>query len=122
MAGENYNRSLQTLNENGRCIVYGYTSVLEKRNSSDWSNEWKQITENETAQGGNPQTLYSITGLKKERLDWFREDLQKVFSLLKEGKIRPIIAEKVPLTEAARAQQSLENSRAVGKVILTNES
>ncbi|MGG3572886.1 medium chain dehydrogenase/reductase family protein [Bacillus gobiensis] len=122
IGGENYNRSLQTLNENGRCIVYGYTSVLEKRNSSNWSNEWKQIAENEKAQGGNPQSLYTITGLKKERLDWFREDLQIVFSLLKEGKIKPIIAEKMPLTEAARAQQLLEKSKAIGKVVLTNES
>jgi NADPH:quinone reductase-like Zn-dependent oxidoreductase len=120
IGGENHARSLQTLNKNGTCVVYGYTSVLEKGSSHNWANDWKTITENEKAKGGNPQTLYTITGLKKERPDWFREDLQTIFSLIKEGKIHPIIAEKVPLKEAARAQELLRNPKSYGKVVLIN--
>ena len=33
---------------------------------------------------------YSIQTLKRRKPDWFREDLQKVFNLLKQKKIKPI--------------------------------
>jgi NADPH:quinone reductase-like Zn-dependent oxidoreductase len=46
------------------------------------------------------------------------EDWRVLFQLLQEGKIRPIIASKFPLLEAARANELLESGQVTGNVVL----
>ncbi|MCP1354709.1 medium chain dehydrogenase/reductase family protein [Aneurinibacillus migulanus] len=118
IGGQNWERSFQTLSKNGRFIGYGYTSILEKGQPDDWLNVWKSLERKNTTERGNPIHLYSITALKKEKLDWFREDVRHLFSLLEEGKINPLISHRIPLQEAAYAQELLEKSLAVGKIVL----
>lgn len=121
IGGQNYERSMNTLSKNGRFIGYGYTSILQQGDSEEWAREWEGLAENRTTEKGNPVYLYSITSLKKERLDWFKEDVRFLFSLLEEGKINPLISYRLPLREAAHAQELLEKSLSVGKVILICE-
>lgn len=118
IGGENYERSLRTLSRNGRFISYGYTSVLQERDSGNWEKEWSRLAKAQTTEQGHPMHLYSITSLKKEQPDWFREDASAVLSLLEEGLIHPLVSHRIPLQEAAKAQELLERSLAVGKVVL----
>ncbi|KOP69865.1 alcohol dehydrogenase [Lysinibacillus sp. FJAT-14745] len=121
IGGRNYVRSMKTLSKNGRFIGYGYTSILQQENSEEWTKEWESLAKNQTTEKGNPIYLYSITSLKKERLDWFKEDVCSLLTLLEEGKINPLISYRLPLREAAHAQELLENSLSVGKVVLICE-
>ncbi|UUZ83333.1 zinc-binding dehydrogenase [Paenibacillus sp. P26] len=121
IGGPNYERSYRTLGPSGRFLCYGYTSILKQGDAEDWRSEWKELMARPTTEEGHPVHLYTITGLKKERLDWFREDVGIVFSLLREGKIRPLVSHRIPLREAAHAQQLLEKSAAIGKVVLISE-
>jgi NADPH:quinone reductase-like Zn-dependent oxidoreductase len=57
--------------------------------------------------------------MKRRHPDWFREDLTKQIALLAEGKIKPIVAERLPLEEVARAHELLEHSQVQGKLVLT---
>ena len=41
-----------------------------------------------------------------------------MFPLLRADKIRPVVAERLPLTEARRAHEVLEQSAATGKLVL----
>jgi NADPH:quinone reductase-like Zn-dependent oxidoreductase len=50
--------------------------------------------------------------------DWFREDFAALLELLREGKIHPVVAERLPLSEARRAHELLESSAATGKLVL----
>jgi NADPH2:quinone reductase len=50
--------------------------------------------------------------------DWYHADLQVLIELLARGQIRPIIAERLPLAEAARAHQLIEASAVSGKLVL----
>jgi NADPH:quinone reductase-like Zn-dependent oxidoreductase len=61
---------------------------------------------------------YNITGLRKQQPDWFREDLKSLFDLLLQGRIRPIVASRLPLREAAQANELIEHSRFTGKIVL----
>jgi NADPH:quinone reductase-like Zn-dependent oxidoreductase len=61
---------------------------------------------------------YSIQWLKRLRRPWFREDLITLFDLLQNKKIKPIIAQRFPLTEARQAQELLEKGGIVGKIVL----
>jgi len=48
----------------------------------------------------------------------FREDFRALLELLREGKIRPVVAERLPLADARRAHELLETSAAKGKLVL----
>ena len=48
---------------------------------------------------------YSIQTLKRLRPGWFRQDLITLLQLLKLGKIKPLIAQRLPLAEARHAQE-----------------
>jgi NADPH:quinone reductase-like Zn-dependent oxidoreductase len=67
---------------------------------------------------GRSATFYSITQLRKKQADWFNEDLTELFSLLAQGKIEPVIAERMPLAEAARAHDLIEQAVVKGKIVL----
>ena len=62
--------------------------------------------------------LYSIQTLKRLKPDWFHEDLTLLLNLLKQGKIKPIVATKMPLNEAAQAHELLAGGSVRGKIVL----
>jgi NADPH2:quinone reductase len=47
-----------------------------------------------------------------------RERLAELLDLLAAGKIKPVVAERIPLVEAARAHELLERGGHAGKVVL----
>lgn len=118
IGGDNWSRSFETLSDAGRFVGYGYTSILQDGDINDWVADWTGLAAKNRTEHGQPVYLYSATTLKQERMDWFREDLQHLFKMLQQGKLNPVISHRVPLQEAAHAQQLLEKSLAVGKVVL----
>ncbi len=50
--------------------------------------------------------------------EWFRDDFDALLELLRADKIHPVIAERMPLTEARRAHELLEHTAATGKLVL----
>lgn len=46
------------------------------------------------------------------------QTLAELLNLLDAGKLKPVIAERIPLVEAARAHELLESGRYAGKVVL----
>jgi putative PIG3 family NAD(P)H quinone oxidoreductase len=71
------------------------------------------------------QKRLTITGSTlKPRSDEFKASLtaeveQRVWPLLTDGRLKPIIYRTFPLTEAAKAQELMESSEHIGKIILT---
>lgn len=49
---------------------------------------------------------------------WYRATLTDLLGLLASGALTPVVAERVPLTEAARAHEMLEGSAHSGKIVL----
>jgi NADPH2:quinone reductase len=106
-------RSFRALRPGGRLIAYGFTSFLQKgqlagglryRLRGILRPSWYALRAFVSA--GRRRILpYSIQYLKRWRPAWFREDLRALFDLLRDNKIRPIIAERIPLSEARRAQE-----------------
>jgi len=56
----------------------------------------------------------------QEHNDWYRETLMELFDSLAEDKIKPVVAERIPLVEAARAHELLERGGYAGKVVLVS--
>ena len=61
---------------------------------------------------------YYGTGISRFNRRPFLEDWATLFKLLEEGKIKPIIAEKFPILEAAKANELLESGKVTGNVVL----
>ena len=61
---------------------------------------------------------YSIQTLKRLKPEFFRQDLMTLFDLLRQNKIKPLIAQRVPLASARYAQETLEHGGVVGKIVL----
>jgi len=62
----------------------------------------------------------SIKGYGTHRVDQQLrvEDWLALFDLLEEGKIQPVIAERFPILEAARANALLESGQVSGNIVL----
>jgi len=61
---------------------------------------------------------YRVQKLRIPHQDWFREDFQVLLELLRQGKIHPVVAERLPLSDARRAHELLEKTAATGKLVL----
>ena len=53
---------------------------------------------------------------------WYRETLTDLLDLLAAGRIKPVVAERIPLAEAARAHELLERGGYAGKVVLVTSA
>ena len=58
--------------------------------------------------GRKSMVPYSIQWLMRLKPAWFRHDLLTLLDLLKRGKIKPLIAQRLPLEEARRALERHE--------------
>jgi NADPH:quinone reductase-like Zn-dependent oxidoreductase len=57
-------------------------------------------------------------GTHREGVGTFKEDWSALFSLLSEGKIKPIVADRFPLLDAIKAYELLESGQVTGNLVL----
>lgn len=115
-------RSYKALSNKGRLVGYGFGSVTKDLNRkyqvlSSILN-WVNVLALNLVPYRKRVIPYSIQTLKRRRPDWFREDLTILLNLLEQKKIKPIIAERMSLCEAARAHELLEKGSVSGKIVL----
>jgi NADPH2:quinone reductase len=61
---------------------------------------------------------YSIQTLKRLKPELFRQDLTTLLDLLRQQKLKPIVAQRFPLAEARQAQELLAKGGVIGKIVL----
>ena len=136
-------RSFRALRPGGRLVVFGHYSTLAHGRKS-WRGwiEWYAATAGVALWGLlSPRRrvfAYRIQKLRDRRQglplgrgpralpvgggprnpEWFREDFLALLELLRADKIHPVVAERLPLSDARRAHELLERSAAVGKLVL----
>ncbi|MBL8957014.1 MAG: zinc-binding dehydrogenase [Myxococcaceae bacterium] len=67
---------------------------------------------------GKRSRFYGITQLYRKDPAPLREDLPKLFDLLKRGEVKPRIAARMPLLEARAANERLERGGVDGKIVM----
>ena len=72
-------------------------------------------------EGGFTKQLIGIQTLKRWKPAWFREDLIALLDLLKQQKIKPLVAQRFPLAEARQAHELLGKGGVTGKIVLVPE-
>jgi NADPH:quinone reductase len=122
-------RSREALRPGGRVVAYGLTSSLRGgRLASGRSGRRHRlrgiaifgvyIAGGWLLPGRKRVVPYSIQWLKRLRPAWFRQDLIALFDLLQQQKIKPLIAQRLPLAEARRAHELLGQGGVTGKLVL----
>jgi len=61
---------------------------------------------------------YRIQIMRVPHQDWFQEDFDMLIRLLRDGRIHPVVAERLPFSEARHAHELLETTAAKGKLVL----
>jgi NADPH2:quinone reductase len=64
---------------------------------------------------------YSIQWLKRMRPALFRQDLTALFDLVRQQKIKPLVAERFPLAKAREAHELLGKGGVAGKIVLVRQ-
>jgi NADPH:quinone reductase len=116
-------RSFRALRPGGRLVVFGHHATLAggRKSRRGWIawyasmaclGAWGLLSRSRIV------LTYRIAKLRDRHPDWFREDLLSLLQLLREGKIHPTVAERLPLIDARRAHELLERSAAVGRLVL----
>jgi acryloyl-coenzyme A reductase len=66
----------------------------------------------------NPAQLFLKSVSMLSATSTTRQELVQVLGLMERGEVRPIVAETLPLEEAAAAHRLLESGRVLGRVLL----
>lgn len=116
-------RSYKTLRTDGRLIGYGFGSTMKdgRRRANEIASNivnWINLFVLNLLPDKRKIIPYSIQTMKRRKPNWFREDLQTLLNLLKQEKIKPIIASRMALDEAAKAQELLVTRSVIGKIVL----
>ena len=129
-------RSFRVLRPGGRLVVFGRYATLS-HGHKDWRAvfEWyasvvavwlwgalsprrrvmkyqvQKFRDNATRRPG-------AVGGEPRYPDWFEEDFETLLALLRQGKIHPVVAERLPLDDARHAHELLESAASKGKLVL----
>jgi len=119
IGGSYVRRSYKTLRRGGRLVIFGGVSfATEGMLKMLWNNMVlnkilnfipdKKATMNYIMRGG---------AKNHSRPEWYPQDLSKLFDLLAQKKIKPVVT-RMPLAEAARAHELIGNAAVNGKIVL----
>jgi NADPH2:quinone reductase len=111
LGGKSLKTSYEVLRSGGRLVAYGSFSPIDIEN-------WMMMFTSNLLPDKRTSMLYSIQTLKRLKPVWFHEDLIFLLNLLKQGKIKPIVAARMPLNQAAQAHEILASGSVKGKIVL----
>jgi NADPH:quinone reductase-like Zn-dependent oxidoreductase len=118
IGGENFKNSFRVLRKGGILVGYGfYNAVMGKGGSIVV--DFLRLKLWDLLPNGRSTAFYSIGALRKKYPDWFTEDLTTLLNLLLEGRINPVIAKCMPLSEARLSHELIEKAEIKGKIVLT---
>ena len=117
IGGKNWLASYRCLRAGGTLACYGASAAVAEGKLSAGLG-FATLGLLKLVPGQKRALWYNVKTLRDQHPDQFREDLSKLFDLLAARQIQPVIAAKLPLREAVRANQLLEQSQVSGKIVL----
>ncbi|TNF60636.1 MAG: oxidoreductase [Rhodobacteraceae bacterium] len=117
LGGESLSRSLHALKPGGLLVAFGFQNEVLGRGGSI-PMDFVKLTLWDWLPNGHATAFYSIGAMRRKHPEWFREDLATLFGMLAAGRIKPVVAEVLSMTEVRRAHQRVEAGDVAGKLVL----
>ena len=116
-------RSYRALRRGGRLVMFGHYSTLaggrkSVRRMAVFYLSGAMVFAANLVPDGKRVLPFQVAKLRDRHPEWFREDATTLFDLLSEGKLKPIVSERIPLVEARRAHENLGRGGVTGKQVL----
>jgi len=129
MGGAHIWRSREALRRGGKVVAYGLTGSLQGGRLASGRSGGRHpyraiaifglyIAASWLLPGRRRVVPYSIQTLKRLRPALFRQDLIALLDLLKQHKLKPLVAQRLPLAEARKAHELLGKGGVTGKIVL----
>ena len=114
-----YRRSFAALKPGGLLVAIGYSAGAEAKQGMlrALANIARLYLWGLMPRGKRTR-FYSINAMRARHPDWFKQDLSYLFELLREGRIRPSVAERIRFDEVPDAHRRLEAGGLQGKIVL----
>ncbi len=121
IGGLNFLRSYRSLRAGGHLIAYGVSQACKngRRNRLTAIGSFLSVKLLGLVPTRKAATFYTASSLEKSQPAAYRKDLTAVLELLARKEIQPLIAERLPLADAALAHNLLSRSSVSGKIALT---
>ncbi len=123
IGGSHWRRSFATLRPGGVLVCYG-ASTTTRAGRRDLPSimrfligmpRFSPLSLLNTSRGVHG---FNVTLRKKARPDLYRADLATLLTMLKEGRINPLVSARLPLDRAAEAHELLGGAAVSGKIVL----
>ncbi|NQT60679.1 MAG: zinc-binding dehydrogenase [Bacteroidetes bacterium] len=117
IGGESFKTSFSLLKRGGILVPYGFY----KNSTGQGGNvalEFMRLKLWNLLPNSKKVDFYSIGDVRNRHPEWFKEDLSALFTMLLEGQVSPVIANRLPLREAKKAHEMIENASVGGRIIL----
>jgi len=122
-------RSREALRRGGTVVVYGLTGSLRggrlsagrpgrRHRYREIARFLPYVAAGWVLPGRRRVVPYSIQWLERIKPAYFRQDLAALFELLRERKLEPLVARRMPLAEARQAHELLGRGGVKGKLVL----
>ena len=115
-------RSYRALRRGGRFVGYGMVAT-SKAGRRAIPLTLLMLVLLKLIPGGRKASMSAeIATFEQAHPGWYHETLTELLDLLAAGSIKPVVAERFPLVEAARAHELLERGGYAGKVVLVTSA
>jgi NADPH:quinone reductase-like Zn-dependent oxidoreductase len=120
MGSSHLKRSVRAVRKGGTVVAYGfYEAANRDRNVVvDVLEQYLLLALWSLPPARKRVAFYDIRAQKKKHPDWFKDDLVALLDLLAAGKLKPVIAARLPLEEVVKAHQQVEQAQVQGKLVL----
>jgi len=120
LGGRNWSRSYRCLQRGGKLIGFGAYQLTsgEEKLPSVLLGFFKLLLGWKLLPDGKHTSFYSIQHRRNKKPDQFNTDMAQLFSWLKAGQLKPVIAERRPLSDAAEVHKQIDNAQITGKTVL----
>jgi NADPH:quinone reductase-like Zn-dependent oxidoreductase len=120
IGGQSWARSYRCLRKGGRLVAFGAMQLTTGqetlpqllRGFAKLLVLWPLLPD------GKKSGFYNILGRRKRLPEEFKEDLKTLFELLREKRLKPLIAERAGLADIVDIHRRLDRGDIVGKVVL----
>jgi NADPH:quinone reductase-like Zn-dependent oxidoreductase len=124
VGGVQLNRSYRALARNGTLVFFGASSAVRATGNPTLAlaATAARFVLLKLRPDAKRVEVYLIDSARKKHPEQFRQDVQTLLALLRDEKIKPQIAQVLPLSEVRQAHALLEAAKVTGKIILEPHS